>query len=163
MKQKVTVVVVPAPQGWPRVYSTSQEAHNDGAMYVVWADHKDCYLQNWTDGMTANNGTAFHVGWWTDVASKPVFDFVGNTIGFADFDSAARWWLDPKPISGDHAPVPLSSLNVGDYFLDKGILYVKGIGSFYPLNDVDGGERLIGNSTFVTPFHGTVTITVSPE
>ncbi len=151
MKQKVTVVVEPAPQGWPRVFGSEKEATDAGAQFFVNTLGEWVFLSRVLGGDES-----------ASLDSRPMFDFAGNTIGFPDFESAARWWLDPKPISGDPAPVPVLTMKAGDYFIYLGCLFVDMGDSYLRLSPSLGTTKIVG-SALVTPFHGTVTITVSPE
>ena len=168
MRQNIKVEVVPAPQGWPRVYSQGSEARQDGARYLVWADDEECHLGRWTEGRMKGDPSFVLSSWWLEIAAKPVFDIGGACVGFPDFESAAAWWLDPKPVGGSPAPIRAPEA-VGMWVENKELGLVKVLGA-----DKDGIVRCVPADTrfpagymtdrdLVTPFYGTVTITVSPD
>ena len=163
MRQNIKVEVVPGPQGWPRVYSQGSEALQDGATYLVWADDEECHLGRWTEGRMKGDPSFVLSSWWLEIAAKPVFDFVGACVGFPDFESAAAWWLDPKPVGGSPAPVEYSALPRDAVFEYDG-RYCRTTNDFPWCIEFGTGVRCyFPPETMVTPFYGTVTITVSPD
>lgn len=163
MRQNIKVEVVPAPQGWPRVYSQGSEARKDGARYLVWADDEECHLGRWTEDRMKGDPSFVLSSWWLEIATKPVFDFVGACVGFPDFESAAAWWLDPKPVGGSPAKAKYLALPRNAVFECEG-RYYRTTNDFPWSIDLGTGKNCFFPPYFmVTPFYGTVTITVSPD
>ena len=167
MRQNIKVEVVPAPQGWPRVYSQGSEARQDGARYLVWADDEECHLGRWTEDRMKGDPSFVLSSWWLEIATKPVFDFVGACVGFPDFESAAAWWFYPKPVGGSPAPVPIESCGEECFILYADELWLaktSGLGCYRAWNMQSFDSAIDFCPTdLVTPFYGTVTITVSPD
>ena len=155
MTQKVVVDVTPA-EVWPRTFDSFFEAEEAGAVFEVLVNGQALEMYHFE-----NN---------TPISKKDSPGFADSTswIGFPDFESAARWWLDPKPVVDSPAHVPFSSLEVWDYFLLEGIAFRVQRKAAHGLLGVaerlDGlAQRSFSANELVTPFYGKITIEVKPE
>ena len=158
MTQKVVVDVTPAEPSWPRTFDSDSDAEDAGAVFEVLVNGQALEMYHFE-----NN---------TPISKKDSPGFADSTswIGFPDFESAARWWLDPKPVGDSPAPVPFSTLRAGDLFTFPGtdnVLLVTfgdpgaGIGAWYSFKNRDAS--MIAPHSMVTPFYGKITIEVKPE
>ena len=155
MTQKVVVDVTPAEPSWPRTFDSYSDAEDAGAVFEVLVNGQALEMYHFE-----NN---------TPISKKDSPGFADSTswIGFPDFESAARWWLDPKPVVDSPAHVPFSTLGPLDYFLHEGIAFrVQQLSSSTSMGVADRldslAQRSFSHDALVTPFYGKITIEVKP-
>ena len=149
MTQKVVVDVTPA-EVWPRTFDSFFEAEEAGAVFEVLVNGQALEMYHFE-----NN---------TPISKKDSPGFADSTswIGFPDFESAARWWLDPKPVVDSPAPVRFMDLEAGDFFISEGKVYRSNLGS--TATSIDPFCSInFEQARLVTPFYGKITIEVKPE
>ena len=157
MTQKVVVDVTPAEPSWPRTFDSYSDAEDAGAVFEVLVNGQALEMYHFE-----NN---------TPISKKDSPGFADSTswIGFPDFESAARWWLDPKPVVDSPAPVPLGDCP-SRYFSYEGTLLVVGRKKVQPgmtptwdcVSLEDHAIYEISESILVTPFYGKITLDVKP-
>ena len=151
MTQKVVVDVTPAEPSWPRTFDSYSDAEDAGAVFEVLVNGQALEMYHFE-----NN---------TPISKKDSPGFADSTswIGFPDFESAARWWLDPKPVGDSPAPVMLETMKPGEYFTTSGgTLSAVSSNGRDCISVRDGQIYYPGPNVLVTPFYGKITIEVKP-
>lgn len=159
MEQKIKVEVTPAANDqWPRVFDGALRAFAGGAKYAISISNGVAY-------MIVANGNSYVETEKKKCKFQP--EFGSNCVGFQNLDSAYAYWANPMDIKFKAEPekMELWRIPANSFFIHNGELYrdtdvSDGNGHCSVYHQKDGKIVQMSSETMVTPFKGTVTITV---
>ena len=156
MEQKIKVEVTPAANDqWPKMIdSTVLNESPEGTVATVNSMPQLIHSH-------VLSIAGWQSLWVKESGDLPTFS---GTLCFNSQESFCEWWSNPQPVKAEPEKVMVRDLKSGDFFTDQGILY-RIAESFYsdPSKVIDctsGGISMAWPTDLVTPFKGTVTISV---
>ena len=151
MEQKIKVEVTAANDQWPKMIdSTVLNESPEGTVATVNSMPQLIHSH-------VLSIAGWQSLWVKESGDLPTFS---GTLCFNSQESFCEWWSNPQPVKAEPEKVPIKSLKAGDFFVAADEIFLRSTCQHNPSVSNAGSSMAFPDNHLVTPFKGTITITV---